>query len=119
MQNGICDIAIIGGGIVGLSTALALQKRMPSSSITVLEKEPDVAVHQTGHNSGVIHSGIYYKPGSRKAKLCVEGARMMYAFCREHEVPFDRCGKLIVATNEEELPRLDTLYQRGISNGIE
>lgn len=119
MRKSSCDIAVIGGGIIGLSTALALQKRIPSSAITILEKEPEVALHQTGHNSGVIHSGIYYKPGSRKAKLCVEGARLMYAFCREHEVPFDRCGKLIVATKGEELPRLDTLFERGISNGIE
>jgi len=118
MYYGFYDIAIIGGGIIGLSTALAVQKRFPAYSVAIIEKESEVAHHQTGHNSGVIHSGIYYKPGSQKAKLCVEGARMMYEFCREYGVPFDRCGKLIVATREEELPRLETLYERGISNGI-
>jgi L-2-hydroxyglutarate oxidase len=119
MQTGFYDIAVIGGGIVGLSTALAVKERFPDYSLAVIEKESEVAAHQTGRNSGVIHSGIYYKPGSQKARLCVEGARLMYAFCSENNVPFDRCGKLVVATTEQELPRLQTLYERGTANGIE
>ena len=118
MNSKICDIAIVGGGIVGLSTALALRTRFPRYSLAVIEKESEVAHHQTGHNSGVIHAGIYYKPGSHKAKLCIEGGRLMVEFCRENEVPFDRCGKLIVATCEEELPRLQSLFERGRANGI-
>src|SRR5512137_1840178 len=95
------DIAIIGGGIVGLATALALKSQFPQHSLAILEKEPQLADHQTGHNSGVIHAGIYYKPGSYKAKLCVEGARLMMEFCEENGVRYDRCGKLIVATGED------------------
>ncbi len=113
------DIAIIGGGIVGLATALALKSQYPRYSLAVVEKEAEVASHQTGHNSGVIHSGIYYKPGSYKAKLCVEGARLMWDFCEANGVRYDRCGKLIVATTEAELPRLQTLYERGAANGIQ
>ncbi|MBN2317706.1 MAG: L-2-hydroxyglutarate oxidase [Acidobacteria bacterium] len=118
MNTKFYDIAIVGGGIVGLATALALKARFPRYSLTVLEKESEVAHHQTGHNSGVIHAGIYYKPGSYKAKLCIEGARLMLEFCRENSVPYDRCGKLIVATTAEELPRLHNLYERGRANGI-
>jgi L-2-hydroxyglutarate oxidase len=114
-----CDIAIIGGGIVGLATALSLRSQFPKCSVAVLEKEPELATHQTGHNSGVIHAGIYYKPGSYKAKLCVEGGRQMIAFCEANSVPYERCGKLIVATSEDELPRLQALYERGIANGIQ
>ena len=112
------DIAIIGGGIVGLATALALKSQFPQHSLAILEKEPQLADHQTGHNSGVIHAGIYYKPGSYKAKLCVEGARLMMEFCEENGVRYDRCGKLIVATGEDELSRLQALYERGTANGI-
>jgi L-2-hydroxyglutarate oxidase LhgO len=112
------DIAIIGAGIVGLATARALLEATPSLKIIVLEKEIDIGLHQTGHNSGVIHSGIYYKPGSFKASLCVEGARLMRAFCASHGVEVDECGKVIVATEKDELPRLQTLYERGIANGV-
>jgi len=111
------DIAIIGGGIVGLATAAALSKH-PNLSIIVLEAESEIAKHQTGNNSGVIHSGIYYKPGSLKAKNCVEGRIAMYEFCQEHGILHDNCGKVIVATREEELPALDRLYERGIANGL-
>ena len=111
------DIAIIGGGIVGLATAAALSKR-PNLSIIVLEAENEIAKHQTGNNSGVIHSGIYYKPGSLKAKNCVDGRIAMYEFCQEHGILHDNCGKVIVATREEELPALDRLYERGIANGL-
>lgn len=112
------DIAIIGGGIVGLATALALTERYPRYRVSVLEKEPQVALHQTGHNSGVIHSGIYYRPGSQKARLCVEGARLMFAFCGANGIAYERCGKVIVATQERELPRLASLYERGVANGV-
>ncbi|HEV3029722.1 MAG TPA: L-2-hydroxyglutarate oxidase [Planctomycetota bacterium] len=108
-------IAIVGGGIVGLATAYALRARNP----VVFEKERRVGVHQTGHNSGVIHSGIYYKPGSQKARLCVEGARRMLEFCREHAIPHEICGKIIVATSEPELPRLDELERRARANGVQ
>jgi (S)-2-hydroxyglutarate dehydrogenase len=119
METENCDIAVIGGGIVGLATALALGSQFPRLSLAVVEKEAEVAAHQTGHNSGVIHAGIYYKPGSYKAKLCVEGGRLLTEFCDAAGVPYDRCGKLIVATSEEELPRLQTLYERGTANGIQ
>ncbi len=119
METQKYDIAIIGGGIVGLATAMALQAKFPKASLAILEKEPVLADHQTGHNSGVIHAGIYYKPGSYKAKLCVEGGRLMIQFCEENSVPYDRCGKLIVATTEDELPRLQNLYERGTANGIQ
>lgn len=112
------DIAIIGGGIVGLATAMALTQKYPKQSIIVLEAENRLAAHQTGNNSGVIHSGIYYKPGSLKAKNCVEGRTAMYEFCAQHGITHENCGKLIVATEQEELPRLDSLYERGIANGL-
>jgi L-2-hydroxyglutarate oxidase LhgO len=113
------DVAIVGGGIVGLATALALAERFPRRAIVIVEKEPGLGRHQTGHNSGVIHAGIYYKPGSYKAKLCVEGVRLMKAFCEVNGVPYENCGKVIVATSNEELPRLQTLYERGTANGVE
>jgi L-2-hydroxyglutarate oxidase LhgO len=112
------DVAIVGGGILGLSTARALLERSPGLRIVLLEKELELATHQTGHNSGVIHSGIYYKPGSYKARQCVEGARLMVEFCEKHGIRWERCGKVIVATRVEELPRLMTLYERGIANGV-
>src|SRR6202161_3489052 len=100
------DIVIIGGGIVGLAVALEITKRFPRLRVLLLEKEDRVGQHQSGHNSGVIHSGVYYKPGSQKAKLCVEGARAMIEFCRAHAIPHEVCGKVIVATHPEEFPRL-------------
>ena len=107
-------IAIVGGGIVGLATAYALRDRRP----VVFEKERAVGSHQTGHNSGVIHSGLYYKPGSFKAKLCVDGARRMQEFCREHGIRYEICGKVVVATEAAELPRLDELLRRAGANGV-
>jgi len=112
------EIAVIGAGIVGLATTLALAERQPGAGIVVLDKEAQVAAHQTGHNSGVIHSGIYYKPGSLKAKLCVEGARLMKAFCTEHGIHWEPCGKLIVATDDNEIGRLQNIYERGQANGL-
>jgi L-2-hydroxyglutarate oxidase LhgO len=112
------DIAIVGGGIVGLATARALLQTAPSLKLVVCEKEAELGRHQTGHNSGVIHSGIYYKPGSFKARLCVEGVRLMMDFCEAHAIKYDRCGKVVVATSQEELPRLQTLYERGTANGV-
>ncbi len=112
------DYIITGGGIVGLSTGLALVRRYPGCSVLVVEKEKDLAQHQTGHNSGVIHSGIYYKPGSLKAKYAVEGARVMVEFCREYGIAHEVCGKVIVASHEHELPLLEKLYERGIQNGL-
>ena len=112
------DVVIVGGGIVGFAAAREILTRRPGTSLAVLDKEPSIGVHQTGHNSGVIHSGIYYAPGSLKAKLCTLGARLMYEFCERHDVPTDRCGKLIVATTGGELPALDELYRRGTANGV-
>jgi (S)-2-hydroxyglutarate dehydrogenase len=113
-----CDLAIVGAGIVGLATARELQRRNPDARIVVLEREDRVGVHQTGSNSGVAHAGIYYKPGSLKAKLCVEGVRRMYDFCEEHGVAHERCGKVIVALDRSELGRLDELERRGRANGV-
>jgi L-2-hydroxyglutarate oxidase LhgO len=112
------NVAIIGAGIVGLATGLELTRRFPGISLAVIEKESVVAGHQSSHNSGVIHSGIYYKPGSLKAKLCVEGGEALQRFCQENGVPFDICGKVIVATAESELSQLDELYRRGNKNGL-
>ncbi|MBI1175973.1 L-2-hydroxyglutarate oxidase [bacterium] len=112
------DCAIIGGGIVGLATAMQLGRNQPDAKIIVLEKEPGIALHQTGHNSGVIHSGIYYKPGSYKAKFARQGSRSMVEFCREHGIPHEVCGKVIVATKESELPLLEKLLHRGIENEL-
>jgi 2-hydroxyglutarate dehydrogenase len=112
------DLAVVGAGIVGLATARELKRRHPDATITVLEREHEVGRHQTGHNSGVIHAGIYYKPGSLKARLCVEGAAEMYEFCAEHGIAHERCGKVIVALDESELPGLDELERRGRENGV-
>jgi L-2-hydroxyglutarate oxidase LhgO len=112
-------VVIIGGGIVGLATAYRLSERSPDCQITVLEKEPAVGRHQTGHNSGVLHCGLYYKPGSVKARLAVTGIRQMVAFCQENAIPHEVCGKLVVAADESELPRLRDLQQRGAANGLE
>ena len=112
------DFVIVGGGIVGLSSGMALGKRYPDAKILVIEKESKWANHQTGNNSGVIHSGIYYKPGSFKAKFCREGSRSMVEFCQEHGIAHDVCGKVIVATTAEQLPLLENLYSRGRENGL-
>jgi (S)-2-hydroxyglutarate dehydrogenase len=111
-------ILIVGGGIVGLATAYQLGKRQPGTRITILEKEDAVGSHQSSHNSGVLHCGLYYKPGTIKARLAVEGIRQMVAFCQEHSVPHEVCGKLVVATDESELPRLRDLQSRGEKNGL-
>ncbi len=112
------DVLVIGGGIVGLATALRISQRWPRLRLTVLEKEKELASHQTGHNSGVIHSGIYYRPGSLKAKLCVEGGNAMVAFCREHGIPHRVTGKMVVAASPDELPQLEALRARGAENGV-
>ncbi|MGA9671921.1 MAG: L-2-hydroxyglutarate oxidase [Terracidiphilus sp.] len=112
------DFAIIGAGIVGLATALEFIQSHSSASLLVLEKEDRVAEHQTGHNSGVIHSGIYYKPGSQKARMCVQGAAEMVKFCIDQKLPHEICGKVVVATSEDELPGLEELFRRGIANGV-
>ena len=112
------DIVVIGGGIVGLATALQIKKSNPSLTLALLEKETALARHQTGNNSGVIHSGIYYKPGSLKATNCIRGYRLLIDFCQEHNIPFELCGKIIVATSQEELPLLETLHTRGQQNGL-
>jgi L-2-hydroxyglutarate oxidase len=113
------DIAIIGAGIVGLATALKIKEKSPKKKIVIIDKESDVAAHQTGHNSGVIHSGLYYKPGSLKATNCITGYNMLVDFCQQNEVPYELCGKVVVATNKEEIPLLNGLFTRGIANGLE
>ena len=112
------DVTVVGAGILGLATARELLSRHPDLKVTVLEREDEVGFHQTGHNSGVIHGGIYYAPGSLKAKLCVQGARDMYEYCDQHGIEAKRCGKLIVATREDELRRLEDLEQRGAANDV-
>jgi len=112
------SILLIGGGVVGLATALKLLYREPGCRLTILEKENDVGQHQSGHNSGVLHCGLYYQPGSAKARLAVSGIRKMVAFCQEHDIPHDVCGKLVVATNDAEVQRLRALQERGIENGL-
>jgi (S)-2-hydroxyglutarate dehydrogenase len=112
------DFAIVGGGIVGLSTGMAIYERFPNAKVVVIEKESVVAEHQTGHNSGVIHSGIYYKPGSFKARFARQGSKSMTAFCQTHSIDHDICGKVIVATKQEELPLLENLYNRGLENEL-
>ena len=113
-----CDVAVVGGGILGLATARELRRRHPDLDVVVLEREAGIARHQTGNNSGVVHAGIYYKPGSLKARLCVEGARELYELCEQHGIPHERCGKVIVATHEGELPALDELERRGRANAV-
>ncbi|WP_297159981.1 L-2-hydroxyglutarate oxidase [Thermogemmatispora sp.] len=113
------DLIIVGAGLVGLATAREYLRRRPGLRLLVLEKEPRIAAHQSSHNSGVLHTGIYYAPGSLKARACVAGHRAMLAFCREHGIPFQLCGKVIVALTEEELPRLQALYERGQRNGVQ
>jgi L-2-hydroxyglutarate oxidase LhgO len=118
MTDSRYNVVVIGGGLVGLAVALEITRRFPHLRLLLLEKEHDVARHQSGHNSGVIHSGVYYKPGSLKARLCVSGAVAMVEFCREHGIPHKVCGKVIVATSEDEVPRLEELRQRGEANGL-
>src|SRR5690625_2487886 len=113
------DFAIIGGGIIGLSTAMAIRELHPKAKLAIFEKESSWACHQTGHNSGVIHSGIYYKPGSFKARFARQGNESMVRFCETYGIPYETCGKLIVATTKDELPLLDHLYKRGIKNELE
>ena len=119
MKETIYDVIIVGGGIVGLATAYKLNNQYPLKKILVLEKEKEVAVHQTGHNSGVIHSGIYYKPGSYKAKNCVEGRRELVDFAKQHNIQFDLCGKIIVAMHERELAHMTKVFNNGVANGVE
>lgn len=118
MSENEFDLVIIGGGIIGLATAMEAAQRFPRLRLLVLEKEDRVGVHQSGHNSGVIHSGIYYKPGSMKAKTCVEGAAAMVAFCQQHGIAYELSGKVVVATSERELPALEELHRRGTANGV-
>ncbi|MDX1639684.1 MAG: FAD-dependent oxidoreductase, partial [Balneolaceae bacterium] len=113
------DFIIVGAGIVGLSTAYKLSQKYPDLNILVLEKEDRVAAHQTGHNSGVIHSGIYYKPNSYRAKNCVNGRHQLVDFCEKHEVDYEICGKIIVASEKEDIPRLERIYETGQINKIE
>ena len=113
------DVVVIGAGILGLAVSRELLSRYPRLRLAVLDKEPSVGQHQTGHNSGVLHSGIYYAPGSLKARLCVQGQRELYAYCEQKGIPTDRCGKVIVGSNESELPRLEKLLERGQANGVE
>lgn len=113
------DIVIVGGGIVGLATALRLQEQKPKAKILVIEKENSVAAHQTGNNSGVIHSGLYYKPGSLKATNCIRGYYQLIEFCQQENIPYELCGKIVVATRPEQVPLLNNLYERGQQNGLE
>jgi L-2-hydroxyglutarate oxidase LhgO len=112
------DLAVIGSGILGLATALKTLQGHPAARLLVLEKESEIARHQTGHNSGVIHSGLYYRPGSLKAQKCVSGRTALLNFCDQHSVPYEICGKVVVATAENELPRLEELHRRGVANGL-
>src|SRR5438132_5528513 len=113
------DLTIIGAGIVGLATAMQILEAHPSIKLQVVEKEPQIAQHQTGHNSGVIHSGLYYRPGSVKARTCVTGRKALMEICDRRSIPYEICGKIVVATSEDELPRLEELRRRGIANGLE
>ena len=113
------DLAIIGGGIIGCASALAIMTRNPGLKITLFEKESHLAGHQTGHNSGVIHAGLYYRPGSLKASTCCSGREALYRFCSEHGIPHQRCGKVVVAVDETEVPALEELERRGRANGLD
>ena len=113
------DVTIVGGGIVGLATAYELGRLRPDLSIMIFEKEEKLGMHQSGHNSGVIHSGIYYRPGSLKAENCREGKRLLERFCNEEKIPFERCGKVIVAVDKAERSLLDNIFQRGLENGVQ
>ena len=113
------DLTVIGGGIIGLATAMEIAEKYPRVKLLVLEKENQLAMHQTGHNSGVIHSGIYYKPGSIKAQTCVSGRKALLEFCDEHGITYNLCGKIVIATHAEEIPRLDELLRRGNANGVQ
>lgn len=113
------EYAIVGGGIIGLACAYKLLEQKPGASVVLFEKEDLVGQHQSGHNSGVLHAGLYYKPGSLKARLAVRGIRLMTAFCQEHSIPHEICGKLVVACSEDEIPRLEELQRRGVSNGLQ
>jgi len=115
----VYDLIVIGGGCVGLASAYKIQKKFPNKSIAVLEKEPELARHQTGRNSGVIHSGLYYKPGSLRAENCYKGRNQLVKFCKEHQITHDVCGKVVVAINEEEASRLNGILERGIKNGLQ
>lgn len=114
----IYDIVVIGGGIVGLATALKIKEKRPNLKLLLLEKEKEVAAHQTGHNSGVIHSGLYYKPGSLKATNCINGYKMLIDFAEKEQIPYDLCGKIVVATRPEQISILEGLYERGAQNGL-
>jgi L-2-hydroxyglutarate oxidase len=114
MESKQFDVVVIGGGIVGGATAMSLSQ-IKDVSVLILEAENELAAHQTGNNSGVIHSGLYYKPGSLKAKNCVVGREKLYEFCKKYDIPHDQCGKVVVATDESEIPRLDDLEKRGIA----
>jgi (S)-2-hydroxyglutarate dehydrogenase len=118
VSDASCDVAIVGAGIVGLAAGLQLLRARPALRVLVLEKERAVAAHQTGHNSGVLHSGLYYKPGSLKARLCVEGRAALVAFCQQHGIPHEICGKIVAATEDRELPGLRELLRRGQANGV-
>ena len=119
MKKNIYDIGIVGGGIIGLSTALQISNTYPDLRLIVLEKEGDLGLHQSSRNSGVIHSGIYYRPDSMKAKTCVSGARKMIEFAQEHNINHEICGKVIVATNQMQITRLEELYKLAKANGVE
>src|SRR6266853_3996535 len=112
-------VVIIGGGLVGLGTAYALATRSPMIQVQVVEKEPEVGRHQSSHNSGVLHAGLYYRPGSAKARLAVRGIRQMVEFCRQHTIAHEVCGKVVVAVTQDEVPRLQALFERGTANGLE
>jgi len=113
-----CQVAIVGGGILGLAVARELGRRYPRAKLCVLEREAQLAAHQTGHSSGVIHAGIFYRPGSLKARLCVRGARELFEYCGERDIPHNRCGKLILATDRHQLAGLEELERRGRANGV-